>query len=361
VTPLIAITMGDPCGIGPEILLKAFCIPGIFDAAGPDLDSGHDLSAGILAGAEIDTKSGIFAAARFLIVGDGRLLRDAADRLDLSFRYDAVKDPEEAEGPLSLLDLHNASPGLLFHGEPCADAGRASAEYVLTAARLAMEGRVHALVTAPIAKAAVSAAGFGDIGHTELLARETKAKRVAMMLVGGGLRVSLCTTHIPLRDVPYALKTSKIRDVITLTHAGLKDLFAIARPRIGVAALNPHGGEGGMFGSEETEVIAPAVIAAREDGIDCRGPLPADTLFQKARTGAFDAIVSMYHDQGLIALKLLSFGKGVNLTLGLPILRTSVDHGTAYDIAGTNRAHPGSLIEAIRLVLSIMRRRKSFT
>jgi 4-hydroxythreonine-4-phosphate dehydrogenase len=208
---------------------------------------------------------------------------------------------------------------------------------------------VDAIVTAPINKEAMHLAGYRYPGHTELLAELTRSREVGMMIVGGPLKIQFATTHVAIRDLASALNPERVERAIRLAVRALRDYFNIAAPRIGVAALNPHAGEAGLFGDEERKMILPAVHRARSVGIDARGPLAADTLFGKAAAGEYDGVVAMYHDQGLIPLKLVAFGKCVNLTVGLPIIRTSVDHGTAYDIAGKGVADPGSLIEAMKL------------
>ncbi len=205
------------------------------------------------------------------------------------------------------------------------------------------------MVTAPINKKAIQLAGHSYPGHTEMLGSLTGAKEVGMMILGGPLKILFATTHVGIRDLSHAITKDGVTRAIRLAHQGLRTFFGIRHPRIGVAGLNPHAGESGLFGQEETKVIAPAVRQARASRIRCSGPHPADTLFGKAMRGEYDGIVAMYHDQGLVALKTVAFGKCVNLTVGLPFIRTSVDHGTAYDIVGKGKADPSSLIEAITL------------
>jgi 4-hydroxythreonine-4-phosphate dehydrogenase len=220
---------------------------------------------------------------------------------------------------------------------------------ITAAVRHARASLIDAIVTAPISKVALRQAGYEYPGHTEMLARLTGAPHVAMMLAGDRLRVVPVTIHCPLRDVPERLSTHAILQAIHLTHDALRRYFSLDRPRIAVAALNPHAGEGGLFGDEEASIIAPALRQAHVGHIDASGPHPPDTVFYHAARGDYDAVVCMYHDQGLIPLKLLHFDDGVNLTLGLPVIRTSVDHGTAYDIAGRGLASPASLLSALRL------------
>jgi 4-hydroxythreonine-4-phosphate dehydrogenase len=216
-----------------------------------------------------------------------------------------------------------------------------------TAVRLAQARCVAGIVTAPINKHAMHLAGHFYPGHTEMLADLTKAKESGMMIMGGPLKVIFTTTHLALRDVPKVLTVQKIEKAIRLAHFSLRQLFGVKKPRIAVAGLNPHAGENGLFGDEEQRLILPAIKRAKAKGMACSGPHPADTMFAKALTGAFDGVVALYHDQGLIPLKTVAFGHCVNITVGLPILRTSVDHGTAFDIAGKGKADPTSLIDAI--------------
>lgn len=226
-------------------------------------------------------------------------------------------------------------------GQVSKEAGRASIEYVEKAIKLALAKKVDAMVTGPISKEAIHLAGIKFPGHTELLAARTRTKNFAMMFISKKLWVILVTTHLPLAKVPRAITKKRVLEVIKLAYR--------AKPgRIGVAGLNPHAGEGGLFGREEIKQIAPAVAAARKLGIKVDGPISPDIIFNRAAAGAYGIVVAMYHDQGLIPLKLLSFGRSVNVTVGLPIIRTSVDHGTAFDIAGQNRADPGSMIEAVK-------------
>ena len=214
-------------------------------------------------------------------------------------------------------------------------------------------GEFDAMVTAPVQKSVINDAGIDFTGHTEYLAEKARGAHVVMMLVGGGLRVALATTHLALSDVPRNIRKKDLLQTLRVIHADLQKRFHIARPRILVAGLNPHSGEGGHFGHEDADEIAPAIAEAKAAGIDASGPLPADTLFVPHRLKDADAVLAMYHDQGLPVLKYASFGEGVNVTLGLPFVRTSVDHGTALDIAGTGRADPGSLIEAVKLAIQL--------
>jgi 4-hydroxythreonine-4-phosphate dehydrogenase len=233
-------------------------------------------------------------------------------------------------------------------GQVDAEAARAAYDAIARATSDALAGRVAAMATAPVSKAAFAAAGFAWRGHTDLLAHLCGVSEVAMMFWSDRLRVVLATIHVPLADVPRLLTLDRVLGVLRLTASSLPQ-FGVLSPRIGLAGLNPHAGESGLLGSEEAEVLAPAVEAARRSGIDAAGPFPADTLFVRAARGEFDVVVACYHDQGLVPVKLLAFGRAVNVTLGLPIIRTSVDHGTAFDIAGKDMADEGSLVEAVLL------------
>jgi 4-hydroxythreonine-4-phosphate dehydrogenase len=332
-TPL-AITMGDPAGIGPEIIVKA-C-----------LGLRARLTSGELRLLVIGSRSALDAARSLLGTGiDIPTVREAGDWPALAF---LEAGPEQA--PIR--------PGALS-----AEAGRFAWLAIERAVRLAQAGRVGAIVTAPLNKEALNLAGYHYAGHTEMLADLTGVRGSVMLLAHGNMRVSHVTTHVALRDVPARLTPERLRKVIDLTHAALRDLD-IAEPHIAVAALNPHAGEGGLFGREDIDVSAPTIAHCNEAGLHVSGPVPGDTVFVKLRAGQFDAVVAMYHDQGHIPVKLLGFEvdpatgrwealSGVNITLGLPIIRTSVDHGTAFDIAGKGIANEQSLIEAIDYALRL--------
>jgi len=322
VKPLL-ITMGDPTGVGPELILKAL-LAGDLDACERPLKVCGD--AAVLARAAC-----IFDIEAEVVVRDARCWLRAAGR---SLEID----------PVSTLPA-----GPLVYGRPDAAAGRAMADYVEEAARACLAGEAAGLVTCPINKAAINAAGMRFPGHTELLAERCGVEKVVMMLAGERLRVCLVTTHLAYREVPAALGTEEILATLRIVERSLREQFGLEAPRLAVAALNPHAGEAGLFGDEEQRFILPAIAAARDAGIDARGPFPPDTLFHFAARGDYDAVICMYHDPGLIPLKLLHFDDAVNVTLGLPIVRTSVDHGTAYDLAGTGKASTASLLAAIRM------------
>jgi 4-hydroxythreonine-4-phosphate dehydrogenase len=266
--------------------------------------------------------------ARILVIGERSLFKSAqVDHVPLRRpRIPGKLDP--ANSPYVLATLDRAIAGCL-------------------------SGEFDAMVTAPVQKSVINDAGIAFTGHTEYLAEKARSAHVVMMLVGGGLRVALATTHLALSEVPKNIRRKDLVRTLRVIHTDLQKRFHIARPRILVAGLNPHSGEGGHFGHEDADEIAPAIAEAKAEGIDASGPLPADTLFVPHRLKNADAVLAMYHDQGLPVLKYASFGEGVNVTLGLPFVRTSVDHGTALDIAGTGRADPGSLIEAVKLAIQL--------
>ena len=312
--PRLAVTSGEPAGIGPDICLA-------------------------LAAAELP--------AQVVVVGDRTLIEARARRLGVS------------------------TAGLAIHHVPlraAVEPGRldpANARYVLDVLDVALagcqDGSFAAMVTAPVHKGVINDAGIAFTGHTEYLAAKTQTPRVVMMLAGtgehAGLRVALATTHLPLREVPDAITAAELTTTLRILHGDLVAKFGIARPRILVAGLNPHAGEGGHLGREEIEVISPVLAALRAEGMDLVGPLPADTLFTPRVLAGSDAQLAMYHDQGLAVLKYAAFDEGINITLGLPVLRTSVDHGTALDLAGSGRADPRSLFAAVRLAAEIVARR----
>jgi len=329
--PLIVITMGDPAGIGPEIIAKV-------------IDSGE-----------------LFSLCRPVVVGDASVMKKLVEEMRLSISIRGIASLTEADpssGKLDVLDLRQVDIARHRWGVPDIASGKAVVAYIKKAVEAAMRGDADAIVTAPINKEIMNAAGHHYAGHTELLAELTGAREYGMMFVGGGLRVILTTIHVALKDVPHQVTTGAVLKTLRLAHKAMR-FCGIEQPRIGVAALNPHAGEGKLFGSEEWDVILPAVIKARDEGIHASDPLPADTLFYKARNNYYDIVVAMYHDQGLAPLKMLAFGTAVNVTVGLPIIRTSVDHGTAYDIAGKGCADPASLLEAVKLATKMSAFRKA--
>ncbi len=318
--PTLAVTTGEPAGIGP------------------------DLCAAIAARRW---------NCRIVLLGDRQLLgrvRGTKRLMGALPDYDATARARRGVEVLHLPLVAPAEPGRLK---------RANSRYVLDlldrASDGCLSGEFGAMVTAPVHKGIVNDAGFSFTGHTEYLAARCGARRPVMMLAGGGLRVALATTHLPLAKVPAAITAEMLESVLRILDADLRKLFAIRRPRIAVCGLNPHAGEGGHLGREEIEVIGPVLSRLRRSGRELRGPVPADTAFLPAQLAECDAVLAMYHDQGLPVLKRAAFGDAVNVTLGLPIVRTSVDHGTALDLAGTGRADPGSMLAALALAEKICR------
>ncbi len=330
--PLLALTMGDPVGVGPEIVVRALDAPEVRRACRP------------------------------LVIGSAAILRRAAQICGVRLELREIERPAEAPsepGAAGVLDPSDVAGEALLRlplGQVSPVAGRASVQYVLKGIDLCLAGEAGGIVTAPINKEAVNAAGFHYAGHTELLAERTGTREAAMMLVTGDFRVAHVTTHVALERVPSLITPERLAAVFELTHETVRQL-GVARPRIAVAGLNPHAGEHGLFGSQEQEIIVPAIEAARQRGWDLSGPWPPDTIFARAYRGQFDAVVAMYHDQGHIAIKMIGFDEGVNVSLGLPIVRTSVDHGTAFDIAGTGRARPISMIQATLLAARLAQAR----
>lgn len=326
--------MGDPCGIGPEVIVKALSHGEVHEVCVP------------------------------IVIGSAEVIRRdlkfVRDRLDLALlSEEEIPDyTSSAEGRVAVLDLRNFDPPSYRPGQLSAGAGLAAAQCIEKAVQLAMDGIIHGITTAPINKAALNMAGYHFQGHTEFLAHLTDNPSVVMMLAGEKLRVTFVTTHAALRDIPDMITLESVLRTIRITWSGLR-MMGIEEPRIAVAALNPHSGEGGVFGDEEMRVIEPAIERAKGEGIDVQGPFPADTLFVKAKEGVWDAVVTMYHDQGGIPVKMLEFEKVVNITLGLPIIRTSVGHGTAFDIAGKGIADERNMISAIMMAARLARSRFS--
>jgi 4-phospho-D-threonate 3-dehydrogenase / 4-phospho-D-erythronate 3-dehydrogenase len=332
--PLLGITMGDPAGIGPEVIAKAL--------------SGSQLHNVCLP----------------IIIGSYPVMAHTVRTLRLNLnvvRVDGHDMTMPRRGTVAVLDPLETPLKKFTRGIAATETGAASVTFIKKAVELAQLGCIDGMITAPINKEAINMAGCRYPGHTELLASLTRAKESGMMIVGGPLRIMFVTTHVAIKDLSSLLTQAKIEKAIRLAHLALTTLFGMKRPKIGVAAFNPHAGEHGLFGDEEARVILPAVRTARKHGILASDPLPADTLFGKAATGQYDGVVAHYHDQGLIPLKLVAFGTCVNLTVGLPIIRTSVDHGTAFDIVRKGVADPGSLIEAIKLAAKIARNRPVVT
>ncbi|HAF13587.1 MAG TPA: 4-hydroxythreonine-4-phosphate dehydrogenase PdxA [Blastocatellia bacterium] len=322
--PRIAITMGDPAGIGPEVVLKAVAEEEIRRACVP------------------------------VIIGDAQLLAHTARTLDLQCGYDIVRKgepiPEHLPEPI-IFHLDNIN-GIIEPGIESGAAGKAAGGYIEAAVELCAAGSVDAIATAPINKRSLFLGGYSFPGHTEFLAHLTGSEEYAMAFVAANLRIVLISTHVPLSEAIRLVERDRVMRTINLTNRELKR-WGIEQPRLAVAALNPHGSEGGLFGMEEASEIMPAIEACRMDDIDVRGPFSADTVFLRASRGEFDAVVACYHDQAMIPVKCLSFGEAVNVTLGLPFIRTSVDHGTAFDIAGKGVAEHSSMIAAIKLAAEL--------
>ncbi len=320
--PIIGITLGDVAGIGPEIIIKALSSPEVYELCSP------------------------------LVVGNLSVLKDTQRSLGTSLTLEAVNErlAEAAfePGRIAVWDFPGLDVSGVEPGRPDERTGEAAFQYIKTAVELATNGQIAGITTAPISKQALQQAGHNYPGHTELLAELTHTDDYAMMLVGGDLRVVLVTTHLALSQVTSRINKANVLKIIKLVNRSLP-YWGISKPRIAVAALNPHAGEEGLLGREEQEHICPAVQEAGESGIDVRGPLPADSLFYRVLEGEFDVVVAMYHDQGLIPLKLNAPRQAVNITLGLPVVRTSVGHGCAWDIAGKGIADAGSLIAALKL------------
>lgn len=326
-TKPLVITMGDPVGVGPEIIIAASRAGALEELQRPVVVAG-DLNA-LLRACEVFTEEAV--------VTNGS---------DVALATDEIRF---AGTSLPVCALSALSRDQMIYGQPDVAAGRAMADYISWAVARCIDGDAAGMVTAPINKQALQAAGADFPGHTEMLAERCGVDKVVMMLAGETLKVCLVTTHCALQQVSQSLSMEKILATIRISHDSMQRQFGQANPRLAVLALNPHAGEGGIFGDEETRFIAPAIEAARAEGIDASGPHSADTLFHFAVKGHYDAVVCMYHDQGLIPLKLLHFADSVNVTLGLPIVRTSVDHGTAYDLAGTGQASPDSLVAALKM------------
>lgn len=317
----MGITMGDASGAGPEIVVKAF------------------------------VRSDVQSLCRRVVIGDAGTLAQAARivGIDVPIRaIDSLSDAVFDNGIIEVIDLKNIDLDELRFATVQAMTGQAAYECIVRAVQLALEGETDAVVTSAIHKEAFNLAGHDYAGHTELLADLCGAEHVAMMLVGGSFRVSHVSTHVSLREAIQRVKKERILEVVRLTHEALCRMGQ-DNPRLAVAGLNPHAGESGLFGSEERLEIAPAVEAGRAEGFDVVGPIPPDTVFYRMRQGQYDAVIAMYHDQGHIPTKVLAFDEGVNVTLGLPIIRTSVDHGTVFGKAGKGTARPGSMIEALKL------------
>jgi len=326
VKPLIAITMGDAAGIGPEIIIKTLGLEEIYRICLP------------------------------IVVGETTTLQKTIELLNSPLKLDTIEQVVEVKGEfgtINLVDLHNLNQAEVILGQISIPCGRAAMEYIAKATELILAGEVKALVTTPINKEATKLAGYQDMGHLEYLAQITGTPEYATMLVSGPLSVVHLTTHYSLKDACRLVTKERILAKLKLTHDSLLR-WGVKQPSIAVAGLNPHAGEGGLFGLEEIEEIEPAVKAAQHLGIDARGPFPADSVFNRAINGEFDVVLALYHDQGHIPIKVYGFEKSVSIALGLPFVRTSVDHGTAFDIAGKGVANPESLAEAVKTAVKLI-------
>lgn len=326
--PLIGITMGDPCGIGAEVIVKALADPEVR------------------------------RLGRFVVYGIDEVLNSAADAAGVRPFWFRVEpgDVTRVDSGVVVIDFAEHPAGLWVHSRPTAEGGRCSLRFFDTAIEAARRGTIDAIVTGPIHKTSWQLAGARFAGHTDKLA-DAFSRRCTMAFIGGGLRVALATDHIGIMELRDKLSIGAVFQPIDALHEALVYWFGVEQPRIAVLGLNPHAGEGGQFGDEERRVIVPAMQMATQHGMAVEGPYPADSFFANFRKLRFDGVVAMYHDQGLIPVKMLAFDSAVNLTLGLPIIRTSVDHGTAFDIAGTNSADPGSMKSAIQLAVELSQRR----
>jgi 4-hydroxythreonine-4-phosphate dehydrogenase len=335
--PILGVTMGDPAGVGPEIIARAFAEPAVI------------------------------ASSRPVVIGSAAIMKEALGLVGSPLALHVVRgiaDSRWEAQTLECLDLGNVEAATLPRGEVSAAAGRAAYDYIERAIRLAQAGEIHGIVTAPVNKEALAAAGVRHSGHTEILAELSHTRDYAMLLMGKELRVIHVTTHVALRRVPDLVTRDRVLTTIRLAQRTMEGLGK-PRARIAVAGLNPHAGEDGLFGDEEKREIVPAITAARGEGMTVIGPIPADTLFSRARGGEFDIVVAMYHDQGHIPVKTLGFEydesrktwtglSGVNVTVGLPFLRVSVDHGTAFDRAWKGAANHESMTEAIEVAVTML-------
>ena len=327
--PIIAITMGDAAGIGPEITVKCLVMPQIHDLCHP------------------------------VVLGDAGVIADAMKIAAVKPQLRIVSSPAEIARPdeMCVIDFGGIDRSKLRPGEVNPMCGKAAVNYTLEAGKMAMEDAVHAIVSAPLNKESMRAAGFRYEGQTQILGELAGSQRYGMLLLLGNIRMMLATTHVSLRKAIGLITKERLQPMIELAAGSVEEFFRIKNARIAVSALNPHAGEGGLFGTEEIDEIIPAIQAARAGGVNVLGPIPADTIFVRAKAGDYDAVIALYHDQGTAASKLLGFGRVVTLLAGIPIIRTSVGHGTAFDIAGKNKADHLNLAEAIKVAAELARRR----
>jgi 4-hydroxythreonine-4-phosphate dehydrogenase len=329
---VIGVTMGDPAGIGPEVVVKALADPQVR------------------------------RSAKFIVFGMDEQLGYAADRAEIEpfwgrHQHEKISRDYPCKVVVADYDEYSFPPWIK---RPSVAAGESSLRFCLDSVDAARAGIIDAVVTAPINKSSWKLAGAKWPGHTEMLAERCKSKRKIMMFVAGPLRLALATIHEALFEVRHKFTIGCVFEPIDLLNDALKEYFNIEDPKIGVAALNPHAGQDGQFGDEEQRIISPAILLAQEQDINCMGPFPADTLFLRAAQGEFDGVVAMYHDQGMIPVKLLAFEEAVNITIGIPTVRTSPAHGTAYDIAGRNLANPAGMKSAIRTAIQIAKTKRAY-
>ncbi|MBC7090524.1 MAG: 4-hydroxythreonine-4-phosphate dehydrogenase PdxA [Nitrososphaeria archaeon] len=334
--PMIAITMGDPAGSGPEIVLKAL------------------------------RNSSLFSRASFVVFGDYNVFRKAAETVNATdlklIKICDVSEYVDSPSSVNIFDLNNVDVSKIVYGKPSVLGGKASYEAIVEAVKHALSNKVHAIVTAPISKESLNMAGYNYPGHTELLADLTGSKDVKMMLVASFFKVAHVTTHVSLKNAIELIKKENVLKTIRLTYKSLIELFGLNDPKIGVSGLNPHAGESGLFGDEEIKEIVPAIQEAASEGIKVTGPYPPDTIFYRAYYNRqFDSTIAMYHDQGHIAVKMVGFMEGVNLSLGLPIIRVSPDHGTVWGKAGKGTASEGATLEAIKLAIELASKKFGFS
>ncbi|MGQ9776020.1 MAG: 4-hydroxythreonine-4-phosphate dehydrogenase PdxA [Thermodesulfobacteriota bacterium] len=331
--PKIGVTMGDPTGIGPEIIVKAL------------------------------SQKELYQVCRPIVFGDQRVLLKTLQNEGLSMEVEILREiPEEGYGPqrIFLICLSEIDVESLRIGKPDRKCGQGMVRYIEEAVKKVMEGSIDAITTCPINKQAINDAGYPFSGHTELLAHLTHSRSVAMMFLGSKWKVVLVTTHLPIGEVPRWISKEHLLSIFRLAWEGMREYFGCPRPRIAVLGLNPHCGEEGLLGKEEEEIIIPAIREAKSKGWEIEGPFSADSFFNLSLPTSFDGVVAMYHDQGLIPIKIFGIGDSVQLTLGLPFVRTSVSHGTAYDIAGRGLADPRSLIKAILMAANLSKFKKNY-
>ena len=330
--PIVAITMGDAAGIGPEIVCKTLAKPDVYDVCRP------------------------------IVLGDVRIIRDIIERCGTDLTVEVISQPEEAQcvyGQVDVLDYSNIDLKEWKFGELSKSCGAAAVHYTKEACRMCMEGKADAMVSAPLNKAAMRMAGYHYEGQTQIVGEMTGSDNYGMLLLLGDLRVLMYSNHCSLEEACQKVKKDTIYGKISLIHQGLKEITPLKDPVIAVSALNPHCGEGGMFGRQELDEIIPGIEKARKNGMNAVGPVPADTVFVEAKTGKYDAVIAMYHDQANMAMKLLGFGNVVTLLVGVPVIRTSTGHGTAFNIAGQNIANEENLHEAVLEAAKLAAQRKA--